>query len=92
MSAEEVEVVQTLTIPLERLGERQIMGLRQSWMSGESEDGVQVDVDTSAGLGGGWFSITVRLPDGRSITEVANLAPLVQEWANRLVETLEAEK
>jgi len=85
-------VVQTLTIPLERLGERQILGLRQPWLSGEAEDGVTVEVDTAAGFGGGWFSLTVRLPDGRSITEIAHLTPVVQEWADRLVETLEAEK
>ena len=92
MSAEEVEVVQTITIPTTRLGERQMLGLRQPWLSGEADDGVTVEVDTAAGFGGGWFSLTLRLPDGRSITEIANLRPIIQEWADRLRATLEAEK
>lgn len=90
MSAE-VEVVPPLKIPLRRLGERELLGFHQTWMSGQSEDGVEVDVGCSAGLGGSWFSLTVCLPDGRRITEVADLQPIVQEWAARLQATLESE-
>lgn len=61
-----------------------ITGLHQGWISGKADDGTTFEVSCGAGLGSPHIKLFVTLPDGTDLYDHANIAPMVEEWVNRL--------
>lgn len=79
-----------LSITTETLPERQILGLRASWITGEAPDGMEMALDSGAGFGSGLLSMTVVLKDGRRRTETVNMATVATQWAEAIRDEMEA--
>lgn len=79
-----------LTVRPVRLPENKILGLRASWVTGQSVDGsVTFEVDHNAGLGGTHLSISVKAKGKPQVTETIDIAPLVEAWVDQILATME---
>jgi len=65
--------------------------LNTNWITGQSEDGTKIELTCGAGLGSSLMSLTVRKPDGRTVTEHVNVAKLLTAWATAIEVDMEAE-
>lgn len=80
-----------LTMTSRTLGENEILGLRQEWVSGEDEaNGVTFTLDSGAGLGNPAMSVRVEFIDKvtgekRKVTEVVNIAEVARQWVDKIV-------
>lgn len=72
-------------LTFERVESSIFAGLRQDWVSGENGRGVTFDLTCGAGLGSPYMTLAVHFPDGSTVHEVANVAPMITEMVSRIV-------
>lgn len=63
--------------------------LRQEWISGKGE-GVEFSLDSTAGMGGAHLVLRVE-KDGKTLREIVDIRPMLEEWVDQVAEELSEE-
>ena len=70
-----------LTIEVREV-ERLPLVLHQNWIHADGEDGLSIDLNSSAGLGSGAITLTVKRDDETIYQGVANAADILRNWVD----------
>jgi hypothetical protein len=80
-------------VPVTRRDGGMGLGLRQSWVEIEGQEGkfIEADLSCGAGLGTPWLTLAMTLPDGTVIREVIDVRQVLPLWIGAILEDVAKE-